>query len=1048
MEKDLKKHRVQSWAGAYIDYSGIKEWIGQTYKFGDWWIDGSDFDGACGPIACSTDEQGNTMIAPAAAASHSPCGLRTFELTLFAVRSESCAEHPTTCTAVAPAWMLQPSMILVRAHVKGSCACEDSRFFQITRPDSQQTPTGCAQGTHNRQSAISEYVETHRAVDFTPAASHATGAPDNAATAASHCAAAQQKSPAGCVAEHDIEMDDVMVRPLEDDWDIDQDLSAAVAVTPPVWSPLNPARGFGATRFHASLQQYVLRLSNSNVLLAGKLLSECDRVEAFYQQHSNQWSRELMRLLNRANELMARHEPTGAADSTLLTHCHTTLDEPSSHPLFPTSARDIRIELESLKQALQRLYYAYVLLLSFVEQNSDGVRHLVYKVEKRSQQVLFFDFDAHLRQAYRFYAPVRGMHPINALLEFIEERYIVLNDGDKSGAARALHVDNPTHYPHTASDTATVGVLLGVSAALIAASFIVSDLIEPSSVSVETFSASPGSIGANIMAITGIVVLLGVAFGCNVVVWDHLHVNYEFIFQLDERSRWNGPRMLRYASKYAFVWSIGVFVYRRVDYRSNPWTVAVPYVTLGLLAVMLLIDSVAPLALALHWYQWAATAYSRLVKSKAAGAGPQKKSSKKKSKKAAAAQLWFGPSVVRIVCAPFFSVSFTDFYLTDQFTSLTGPLGQCQAVLCMMTGVVVTAPLLAMMPHVWRLLQCLRRWRDGPSWRLWHPNITNALKYLSGLAQIFASWRFSVAFKVVRDAHKASATLITSVSPVEVELAMWFVFAAIEYLFKIFWDLYMDVGMFVVGYDGEKYPLLRKRVLYPTPAYWAFAVVNTILRLTTLFRILMISQFPNSDAAHLNPVVFWVIEILRRFMWNFFRLDNEQCSNMEKYRAVDLLPPTFSSGEHDVMLEEMDKQFEALCGSSKTFAELPAKHALFRRLPLRHKRTALVALGLQQRDVDAAFASARRRHAAATNIASNIASNKENAAAMPSSHSAHNIWLLSEREANEMFKELHEEDKLRALFYAIGSETLASFLVRYPVRHATTEDGTPPLSSS
>nr|GEZ23264.1 SPX domain, EXS [Tanacetum cinerariifolium] len=62
-------------------------------------------------------------------------------------------------------------------------------------------------------------------------------------------------------------------------------------------------------------------------------------------------------------------------------------------------------------------------------------------------------------------------------------------------------------------------------------------------------------------------------------------------------------------------------------------------------------------------------------------------------------------------------------------------------------------------------------------------------------------------------------------------------------------------------------------------------VLNVILRLAWMQTVL---DFQEAPSLHRNAVIAIVasLEIIRRGMWNFFRLENEHLNNVGKFRAV------------------------------------------------------------------------------------------------------------------------------------------------------------------
>src|SRR5262249_26078085 len=104
-------------------------------------------------------------------------------------------------------------------------------------------------------------------------------------------------------------------------------------------------------------------------------------------------------------------------------------------------------------------------------------------------------------------------------------------------------------------------------------------------------------------------------------------------------------------------------------------------------------------------------------------------------------RMWILRKAGRVICAPLYPVRFVDFYLGDQFTSLVMALYDLEFSVCFVLSDVwasdrvflrqgpIARLALAGLPGLWRLLQCLRRYRDSRD----VSNLANAGKYGSGL---------------------------------------------------------------------------------------------------------------------------------------------------------------------------------------------------------------------------------------------------------------------------------------------------------------------------
>jgi len=125
-------------------------------------------------------------------------------------------------------------------------------------------------------------------------------------------------------------------------------------------------------------------------------------------------------------------------------------------------------------------------------------------------------------------------------------------------------------------------------------------------------------------------------------------------------------------------------------------------------------------------------------------------------------------------------------------------------------------------------------------------------------------------------------------------LYMWLLSIVVSTVYSYSWDVLKDWGL---GERGAK--LLRKKLIYKIPlVYYAVMISNFIMRFMWTLTI-----SPESTGIVMNPTAFSAIlaavEIVRRSIWNIFRLENEQLNNTEHFRAVSVVVPPMQQ-RHDV----------------------------------------------------------------------------------------------------------------------------------------------------
>jgi len=85
--------------------------------------------------------------------------------------------------------------------------------------------------------------------------------------------------------------------------------------------------------------------------------------------------------------------------------------------------------------------------------------------------------------------------------------------------------------------------------------------------------------------------------------------------------------------------------------------------------------------------------------------------------------------------------------------------------------------------------------------------------------------------------------------------------------------------------------LLRKKLFYPKKLYYFAIVVNFILRFSWIFTLLPIWWFTKTFTdVQAMVLLLTFAEVFRRTLWSFFRVENENINNYEKYRVILEIP--------------------------------------------------------------------------------------------------------------------------------------------------------------
>jgi hypothetical protein len=115
--------------------------------------------------------------------------------------------------------------------------------------------------------------------------------------------------------------------------------------------------------------------------------------------------------------------------------------------------------------------------------------------------------------------------------------------------------------------------------------------------------------------------------------------------------------------------------------------------------------------------------------------------------------------------------------------------------------------------------------------------------------------------------------------------AVFILFAIVNSLYCSFWDVIMDWSL---GDTGAKHPFLRKMLGYKKVwIYYAAMCIDPLLRFNWIVYAIEPLQIQHSAVA---SFVVAFSEVCRRGMWSVFRVENEHCTNVQRFRASRDVP--------------------------------------------------------------------------------------------------------------------------------------------------------------
>ncbi|EOA38836.1 hypothetical protein CARUB_v10011174mg [Capsella rubella] len=352
----------------------------------------------------------------------------------------------------------------------------------------------------------------------------------------------------------------------------------------------------------------------------------------------------------------------------------------------------------------------------------------------------------------------------------------------------------------------------------------------------------------------GFIVLHVIMYAGNVYYWRRYRVNYSFIFGFKQGTE------LGYRQVLLVGFSIGVFallcVLANLDMEADPKTKAYQAKT-ELLPLVLLGAMFMVLVLPFNFFY-------------------------------RSSRYFFLTCLFHCLAAPLYKVTLPDFFLGDQLTSQVQALRSIQFYICYYgsgdyrkrentckdSDVYSTFLfIVAVIPYAARLLQCLRRLFEEKNPEQGY----NGIKYFLTIVAVCLRTAYSI-----QKGQVAWRVLAA-------------VFSFIAAVYCTWWDFVHDWGLLN---RTSKNRWLRDKLLIPQKkVYFIAMVVNVLLRFAWIQTVL---DF-HFSFMHRQTMVTIVasLEIIRRGIWNFFRLENEHLNNVGKYRAFKSVPLPFNYDEDD-----------------------------------------------------------------------------------------------------------------------------------------------------
>lgn len=512
---------------------------------------------------------------------------------------------------------------------------------------------------------------------------------------------------------------------------------------------------------------------------------------------------------------------------------------------------ELKFSRENLKKVEARLKRAFVefyqklrLLKSFSFLNTLAFSKIMKKYDKITSRNASKSYMKMVDNSY-----LGSSEEVTKLMERVEATFI--KHFSNSNRSKGMGILRPTSKRERHRTTFSTGFLAGCTFSLILALILIvraRNLLHMEGQKIYMEAMFP------LYSLFGFIVLHMLLYAANIYYWRRYRVNYAFIFGFKPGTE------LGYRQVLLVGFGIGtlalVCVLSNLDMKMHPKTMDYETFT-ELLPLILLLVLVIILFLP----------FNILYRS---------------------SRVFFLTCLFHCICAPLYKVTLPDFFLGDQLTSQVQAIRSLEFYICYYiwgdfkhretntckdsTVYKTFFFIVAAIPYMFRLNQCLRRLFEEKDPLQGY----NGVKYF-----------LTVVAVCLRTAYSLNKGIIWRV------LAAFF--SVVAAVFCTYWDFVYDWGLLN---RHSKNAWLRDKLLVPhKKVYFGAMVLNVLLRFAWLQTVLDF-RFSFMHTQTLIAVVA-SLEIIRRGVWNFFRLENEHLNNVGKYRAFKSVPLPFNYDEDD-----------------------------------------------------------------------------------------------------------------------------------------------------
>ncbi|XVE53192.1 hypothetical protein DITRI_Ditri02bG0184100 [Diplodiscus trichospermus] len=532
---------------------------------------------------------------------------------------------------------------------------------------------------------------------------------------------------------------------------------------------------------------------------------------------------------------------------------HNTLESPlstikgvlmdSKHEELSFSKDELKKVEERLRQVFIEFYQKLRLLKHYSFTNLSTLSKIIKTYEKITTRRAARSYMKILDNSY-----IGSCDELNNLLERVEATFI--KHFSNSNIRKGMKSLRPKHKKEKHSVTFFSGFFSGFSIALLVAVVLI---ILTRNITVQEGSSYMVNIFP-LYSVFAYFMLHMLTYAADIYFWRCYRINYPFIFGLKQGTEL-GYREVFLLSTGLAVITLACFLgnlHLDLGSKTQSYTKLTEIFPLGLVAIVLVI-LFCP--------------FDIIYRS---------------------SRFYFIRSLFHCLCAPFYKITLQDFFLADHLTSQVRAIRSLGLYICYYglgefsrrqnrcQGHVVYNVLyytVAVIPFWLRFLQCLRRLFEEKD----AIHGYNGLKYFLTIV----------------------AVIIRTASELKKGIIAWKVLAlvssAVATIMNTYWDIVVDWGL-LRRHSKNKY--LRDKLLVPHKSiYFAAMALNIVLRIIWMQLVLEFNLHALQKVT--ITTVISCLEIIRRGIWSFFRLENEHLNNVGKYRAFKSVPLPFHYDDED-----------------------------------------------------------------------------------------------------------------------------------------------------